>query len=457
MIDTIIRNFTLERIGYILKKCIFIAILTGGIGAGLAGMYGQTKSAVTYRAKVSFYLYSKSDYMVESDAYVSSGDFNYAKNLIDSYIFILKSESVLNKVIENLNLEMSSANLSNRISSSSVEGTTLFYIYVSHSDPYMAMSIANSIAEVAPEAISGIVKSGGISVVDYASLPTIPSSTTNILKFILIGAVGGFGIVVAIFMFFGLIDDTIRKKGELSSVFDIPVLGEIPYINVGKKGAPSKVISAESPFAVLESYNSLCANLLFTTKGEKCPVYAVTSSLQNEGKTLTSINIAKTLAGLGKRTLLIDADFRNPSVGKCMGDDEEKNGLSHYLAGIGEKIAIKNESMNFDIVLAGKCPPNPTELIAGTAFSNLVDELKKQYDFIIIDMPPIGIVSDALLVKDMIVGYLLVVRSGVTKMNGEKEIVRKFEAAEANITGYVFNAVDAKSREYSYMKYSYKS
>lgn len=454
MIETIIRNFTIDRIWFIIKKKMIFAILFALIGAAAGGIFAQSQKSTLYRARVTFYLYSKGDYLVDSDAYVNNSDFVYAQRLVQSYVMILKSSSVMSKVIEYSGINYSPAALSGRVSYSVVQDTPIFYVFVTDEDPYTAMTLANSIAETAPDVIADIAKTGGISVIDYATLPSAPYSETNILKYILLGGAVGFALPFALFLFFGLLDTTIRKTDELTNMFEIPILGEIPMIKTGsKKHRVSKIVSSESPFAVTESYNSLSANILYTTKGEQCPVYAVTSSLQNEGKTLNSINIAKTLSSLGKKTLLIDADLRNPSVGRYLDDDTEK-GLSLYLAALKKEIDFVSIGEHLDVLFAGKVPPNPAELIASKRFAELLDSCKQKYDFIIIDMPPVGVVSDALLIKDLVVGYLIVVCSNFTKLTDEKRIIEKFETTGANISGFVFNAVDAKSSG-AYYRYSY--
>lgn len=446
MIETIISNFNITRILYILKKSIIALVLFAAIGAALGGVYAQSQRSSTYRAQVSFYLYSKQDYMIDSGAYVNSNDFSYAKNLIQSYTLVLKSDTVLSKVIENAGLTMSSASLAGKIASSTADNTSVFYIYVYDNDPYVAMNIANSIAEVAPEEIAQVVKSGGITVIDYAKLPTTPYMSTNVLKYIMIGGVAGFGVLFVISMLVGLLDTTIRWKSELTNMFTLPILGEVPYIHLTKKQKPNeKIITDNSPFAMKEAYVSLCTNLLFTNNGENCPVYAVTSATQNEGKTLNSINIAKSLAMLGKKTLLIDADMRNASVARYLEMDADQNGLSNYLAGMDKSANVITCEGGLAVLPAGIQPPNPVQLLANNRFKELVDQAKKEYDYVIIDCPPMGIVSDALLLKDIVLGYLLIMRAGVSKSTNEKNILEELGTANAQVSGIVFNAVDVKN------------
>ena len=122
---------------------------------------------------------------------------------------------------------------------------------------------------------------------------------------------------------------------------------------------PRKLLKANSPFAVKEAYNAIRTNLLFTQQGEKCPVFVVTSPTANNGKTINSANMAISFAQMGKRTLIIDSDMRNPSLHKLFSLNS-KNGLSEILAGLTDNITVsKTDIENLSVITAGKIPPNP--------------------------------------------------------------------------------------------------
>ena len=456
MIETILNNFNIERLLWILKKRLALMIIFGAIGGSAAGFYAMQTNQTTYSANVSFYVYSNPDYAFDSSINITSQDFSLAKMLVESYTIVLHSDTVLDKVIETLKLPYSPAQLTSMIDTNMIDDTAVFYITVYHSDPYTAMEIANALADVAPGEIARIVKSGGIEVIDYAKLPTVPYSSTNLLKFVAIGFIGGFGLSAALFFFIGLIDTTIRRRYELKDVFTIPILGEIPQMmSPSKKVTINKILTEESPFAIKESYSSLRANILFTGKGEKCPVYAITSAEENEGKSLNSINIAIALSQLGKKVLLIDGDMRNSSIGKQL-KLNQKNGLSQYLAGISQKPELFEKDENLSVLLAGVLPPNPAELLGSNRFEELLEEMKQNFDYIIVDLPPVGIVADARLIAEYVTGYFMVVRSGISKMNKEKRAVLYLEQLGAEIAGFIYNGVNPKSSDYTYKKYDYE-
>lgn len=455
MIETILSNFHLEKIIYIIKKRIALMILVGAIFGAFGGSYAYFTNVNTYTATTSYYVFSNPDYAADTSVNITGAEFSTAKALVQSYLIVLKSDTVMNAVIDELGIQYSPKALASNISYQMVEDTAIFNIYVFNTDPQLAMDIANAIAKIAPAEISRIVKSGGIEVIDYATLPTVPSSSTSVVKFGMLGFVGGFGIVAIIALFFGLLDTTVRRKYELKDNYNIPILGDVPLLEPVDGKMPEKVLNADSSFTFKESYNKIRSNLLFTAKGEKCPVYAFTSSEQNEGKTLNSVNVSKSLVQLGKRVLLIDADMRNSSVSRLL-KIKKTTGLSEYLADMDDSPNCIELEDGLVILSAGKIPPNPAELLANKKMSDLIDTAKQEFDYIIIDLPPVGVVSDALSIVDKVVGYILVIRANVTKNSKEKEVVATLEGVDANISGFIFNAINVKSVDYAYGKYGYE-
>lgn len=456
MIETIISNFHLEKIMYIIKKRLAWMILLGALCSMAGGAYAYMTGTTIYRAKISFYVYSNPDYVYDSSVNISNTDFTTAKNLVKSYTLIMKSQTVLDKVIKDTGITgYSAASLASHIYTAEESGTAVFYVYVDDSNPVNAMTIANALGEIAPNEISRIVKSGGIEVIDYATLPTDPITSTNILKLAVLGFVGGFGLMLVVALFFGLLDTTIRRRYELRLTFKIPVLGDVPQITApNKKTKVSTVLTEESPFAVKECYNLIRTNMLYTGKGQKCPVYAITSASQHEGKTMNSINLAISYAQLEKKVLLIDCDMRKSSVSKSLGLQEGK-GLSDYLAGLVAVPGKVEYAPNLTIITAGTVPPNPAELIASERMDKLLNSSREEYDCIILDLPPIGIVTDALLLAKKVTGYIMIIKAFQSKMHEEKSAVAMLEQVDAEISGFIFNGMNPKSQDYAYKSYNY--
>lgn len=448
---TIMSNFHIEKIFWIIKKKLKYMILSGLLCAILIGVYGYFTQVSLYRADITFYVYSNIEYVSDSGANLNTSEVTQAKTLLDSYMQIIKSKSFLNSVIEELGIDYTATELRKMISSTSVNNTAVFSVSVYDQEAVMAANIANMIGKLAPEKVINIVKSGGIEVLDPAEIPVTPYQETSVLKYTVIGFGVGFIAVMLIALLRGLMNTTVRRKYEIEDLFTIPILGDVPQLNGKKKEKVNLILDQESPFAYKEAYSNIRANLLFTAKGEKCPVYAITSADQNEGKSINAINLAVSYANLGKKVLLLDADMRNSSIAEKLGiDRRDGKGLSQFLAGITDDLERHHYMENLDIVLSGDVPPNPSELLVGKRWKAFMEKCKEEYDAVFIDLPPIGIVSDALFIVEDIVAYILVVRENITKFNREELIVSKIEPIGGNICGFIYNGISQKSPDYRY-------
>ena len=224
------------------------------------------------------------------------------------------------------------------------------------------------------------------------------------------------------------------------------------------KDDQKKMLCADSPFIVKEAYNAIRTNLLFSQQGEKCPIFVITSPTANNGKSINAINMAISLAQMGKRTLLIDADMRNPTIHR-MFSIPVKNGLSEILAGLTDNITVsKTDVENLSVLTTGKIPPNPTELLSSSRMDKLLDFVKAHYDCVFIDTPPVNLVTDSTSFSSKATGYILVIKSVTTDIQEVKVTVSTLQHINANIVGFVLNDVNAKNKRYSlYYKKGYRS
>ena len=218
-----------------------------------------------------------------------------------------------------------------------------------------------------------------------------------------------------------------------------------------------KTEAKRTPFAVVEAYNTIRTNLLFLLSQHKSKVVTISSPNASEGKSTTAVNVAIAFSQLGSKTLLIDADLRRPSIHKKLHVDNDK-GLSSMLVGFCEADdAIKNINPHFDVLPSGPIPPNPSEILASEALDKIISDLKEKYDYIIIDTPPVNIVSDALLVAPRTDGIVMVVRDYATYHDDFKSAVASVEFAEIRILGVVLNGTAKKNGKYKFKsKYRYR-
>lgn len=221
------------------------------------------------------------------------------------------------------------------------------------------------------------------------------------------------------------------------------------------KNYDGRLLTEDTPFAINEAFRTLRTNMFYTAKGDSCPVYGITSYFSNSGKSLLIANLAISFAQLNKRVLLIDCDLRNSAVHKAF-KMERGFGLSELLAGTDnavDKCLRKTEYRNLQVITAGGTPPNPTELLTSERMAKFVEFLKHHFDVIFIDLPPIGVVTDAAVLSDSLTGYMFVVRSG---MDDRRNIAAALsvEQIKKKMIGFILNDVDSRSED-RYGRYRY--
>lgn len=218
-----------------------------------------------------------------------------------------------------------------------------------------------------------------------------------------------------------------------------------------------KIINNDTPFAVREAYKALRTNVMFSIPKKNCKRIMVTSSMAGEGKSTNSINLAMTVAETGAKVLLIDCDLRRPNVANLLLLKKDR-GLSNMLAGYNsyEDVVIRDVQKNLDVITAGEIPPNPTELLGSTEFSDFLDAMSEKYGYIILDTSPINLVTDSVLLSKLVDGIVLVVRCNSTAKDSVNDAINSLKMVDAKILGFVFNDVEnsGKGGYGKYGKYS---
>ncbi len=260
----------------------------------------------------------------------------------------------------------------------------------------------------------------------------------------------GLGVPLGVLYLLSISNNKVISKHDLLTNTNIPLLGYVGH-NMDKD---SLVVFQKPKSLVAESFRRIRANLQYFSKGNGKNVLLITSSISAEGKTFCSLNLAFTYASSGKKTIVVGADMRKPTLGKNMGM-ERSQGLSNYLSGQCslEEAIQKTGNDDLQIIPGGSIPPNPAELILLPRMRDMMDHLKANYDLVIIDTPPIGLVADAIELMDFSDLNILIVRQNVTIKKSLHETTEQFQKGQLKNLAILFNDVDFQKLEYGYKAY----
>ncbi len=293
-----------------------------------------------------------------------------------------------------------------------------------------------------------------VSIIDTAEVPLKPTSP-NMLKNMIIGLV--VGIMVAAFAVFlkDQFDDSIRLPEDIEYKLGMPLLGVVPH---ARKSDPDTEM-ADPKSAIAEAYNSLRGSLLYSTPDGLPRVMMITSAQPSEGKTTTSFSIAKSLARMGKKVVLIDADMRRPSLHRRIDSDNEK-GLSTLLTTHERANLVINptDTANLSLITSGPIPPSPTELLSGGRLEEILQELSAIFDVVVVDCPPILGLADAPMISALADGVVFVVEADRSRHGSLKAALRRLRAMRPVLLGGVltkFDPLKTGNRYTSYYGYEY--
>lgn len=257
----------------------------------------------------------------------------------------------------------------------------------------------------------------------------------------------GLGIPFGILLMFELLNTKLQSKEDLDRITSVPFIGGVGH----KRTGDNRIVASSPKSAIAESFRALRSNLTYFLGERKTPIILVTSSISGEGKTFTTINVATVIALSGKRTLIVGADLRRPKIFADFGLGNEV-GLSTYLAGMHsfEEVLQKTQEPNLLLVSGGPVPPNPSELILSGRMKQFLDEARTQFDFILIDSPPLAIVADAFVLSEMVDHMLFIVRQNYTPSGMLKTLDEYYRTGRLKNISIVLNDIYRSGPGYGY-------
>jgi succinoglycan biosynthesis transport protein ExoP len=313
------------------------------------------------------------------------------------------------------------------------------------------------IKRIKEQSVTEEIRTVNVWVVEKAERPgspVKPKKSLNILLGMIVGLFGGVGLA----FFFEYLDNTIKTPEEAETRLGVPVLGMIPLLEPKGENI-EEIILKEPQSAFAESYKAVRTAIMLSSAVKHPQNILITSMGPEEGKTVTSVNLAMTIARSGYSVLLIDSDLRKPRIHTIFGLNN-LSGLSTYLAGASSDINIvfKRPLTNLSVIPSGPLPPNPSELLGSNRMNDLMKILNEKFDIIIWDSPPLMTVTDSLILSKFLDATIVITRAGKTTYDivrrGLKLLKgRREDDIKSHVLGVVINAIDIKKSDYYYYRY----
>lgn len=385
------------------------------------------------------------------DAQANQGG-QFSLQRVKSYANLLTGEVIARRVVEKLKLDEDPRALASQISASAALDTVILTVRVTDPSPERAQRLTDAVAEELVTYVAELETPPGkdeatikATIVDPANEPGSPVSP-NPQRNIAIGLVLGLLIGAGIAILRETLDTTIRSSKQLEELLDAPILGTIGF---DSDAVDTPLVTSLDTYAPrTEAFRVLRTNLQFVDPDKDHKVFVITSSLPGEGKTTTAVNLALVLAEGGERVVLIEADLRRPKVAEYL-RLESSVGLTTVLAGRAElkEVLQPTSHPRLTMLASGAIPPNPAELLKSKTMASVLDELRQDFDVVLIDSPPLLPVTDGALLAAHADGALLIVRHGKTTVDQVTAAQDRVESVGAHTAGVILTMVKASATD----------
>lgn len=438
------------------RNWLFIVLLVL-VAVAAASAYSITRTPI-YSASTKVFV---STQMGDTSSELVQGN-NFTQARVKTYSSLVDTPIVLLPVIARLELKDTlPEDLAPDVSASAPLDTTLIEITVTNADPALAANIANAVGASLTAVVADIETTPGsndspvkLTRVQDASVPFTPVSP-NIPLNLALGALVGLALALAVAVLREVLDTRVRNERDIELITDIPILGGIGF---DPKAATRPLIVQTDPKSPrAESFRTLRTNLQFVDVESTSRTFVVTSSVEREGKSTTSANLAIAMADAGSRVLLVDADLRRPKVAGYMGL-EGAVGLTDVLIGRAVLTDVVQPwgTGRLFVLPAGTIPPNPSELLQSQGMQKLIEFFQSEFDVVIFDTPPLLPVTDAAILAKKVGGVILVIAAGhahKAQVRGALDALRNVEVVPS---GVVLTMLPEKGPDaYGYARYGY--
>jgi polysaccharide biosynthesis transport protein len=403
-----------------------------------------------YEAQARFYLAAE-----RTSNQSGGGTYVLTTSDLDTYVEVLKAPAVMDPLREELGLPPGTPI---DVSASVSGDVSILNVSARSDNPELAADIANAtgpqLASVADQ-FSLLLQSNGQKVVSSTISPAgVPGSpiSPDIPRGLMLGLLAGLFIGVGLAFARHTLETKVKTDADIKALSESPILASLPI----ERGDTGVTLESAPHGAYAESIRRLRTNLLFVDVTTGTHSFVVTSAMPGEGKTTTAVNLALAMARTDARVLLVDADLRNPSVASMTGL-EPSVGLTTVLLGKAsvDEVVQQYSDTGLHVLTAGQVPPNPSELLGSEPMHALFAKLSQDFDFVLVDSPPLNPVIDAVLIDKLTGGMLVVVAAERTKKRDLAGAIKSLETAGAKVSGFAWNFVSRRSGSSRYGYYGY--
>lgn len=421
-----------------LSKKLWIVLIVALIGAIIGAVVSEATKKETYTSTASFVVNTSSD-----SEKASSNDIYVQINMAGTFRYILSSRVMKNAIVEKCTPKVDFGTVDRSISVSVVSSTNIIVMSVTTGNPQTSYAIAQTACEVYGDIVAEKYPYAQLNLLDTPVLSTYPNSTKSAFSLAaIVGFIGAVATCIIMFIIF-LVKDTAKTADELSDKLDVHILGSVQQITNKNKAAKGLLVTdRKNGFSFIETYKSIRTKIENNSARTGNKVFLITSACENEGKTTSCVNIALSLAQNGKKVLIIDADLRKPSVSKLLSLPDTDCGLSDVILGnatLNQAIKLVN-NFNVCILADQKSVPNPSELLSTDKMEAIIDEVRKNFDYVLIDTAPASVVTDTSVIAGFVDAAIIVVREDFSPYSRIRMSIEDIDANGAEIIGCIFNA-----------------
>lgn len=440
------------------KHFLWLPVLLSVLASGVLYYRTKTVLAPTYTCRAVFVVSANYSTSLDISSYNYYYDSAASTQLAATFPYILASDAMKTYIMQDLNMRYIPAAITAR----AVSDAGLFILNVRASSPEKAFMVANAVIRVYPQAATAVLGDTQITMIDEPQLPTEPDSQVStrapLVKGFLIGLAAGFALILVI----SLMRKTVHSAEDMRMLCNLSCLAYVPQVRFKKRSAKANqqinILNAKTGTDFKECIRTLrLKTLKALDKKSGCKTILVTSTLPHEGKTTISINLALALAAEGNRTILIDADLRTQSLKTNFGIEEPSEGLVELLRNKAKQFRLLNVPKSSLLLLSGdETTDTPQRLLDSRRMEKIIASLREQLDYIIIDTPPAGILSDAATLAKFVDGAVYVVKQDLASTSQIYDSIQTLANSDMPLIGSVLNATQAGTNQYGYgSKYGY--